>query len=106
MLNFGDFQVLLIEYTMNIKVEIVSDNIILENFYFWRTRRLTSNTYELFAKLQIILIPLLRKSMGTLEIIIHKIFHLTGNVSVDHFPDSVTVILNYSSLLFFLRTKK
>jgi len=34
MLNFGDFQVPLIKYLTNLKVEIFSDNIILDNFYF------------------------------------------------------------------------
>lgn len=34
MFKFGDFQVLLIKYIINFKVEIVSDNITLENIYF------------------------------------------------------------------------
>lgn len=34
MLNFGDFQVLLMKYILNFKVEIVSNNIILEKNYF------------------------------------------------------------------------
>lgn len=32
-LNFGEFQVLLIEYIINFKVDFFSDNIIPENFY-------------------------------------------------------------------------
>lgn len=50
MLDFGDIHVLLIKIIINSKVEIISDNIILNNFYFWSTRRLFSETYQLFAK--------------------------------------------------------
>lgn len=52
---------------------------------------------------KVISIPLLRKSMGTLGIFSHKIFQLTANVSDDQFPNSVTVILNYGTIIFFFK---
>lgn len=55
---------------------------------------------------EVISIPLLRKSMGTLEIMSHKIFPLTGNISDDQFLNSVTDILNYSAIILFFKNEK
>lgn len=55
---------------------------------------------------KVISIPLLRKSMGTLEIMSHKIFQLTGNISDDQFFNSVTDILNYSAIILFFKNEK